>query len=148
MRYSYNTVKQTASIPLPDTCRRCGSNSFSTEPAKPPHHLASRCRSCGLFAKFISKKDLPQSNPYPQIYERVRADFNSPRDDSHESCHERFERLEKALADYDSQLGILVRAIVGCGVLQGRGAAPSRVHVDDELVSRLVGELAEGGAGR
>jgi hypothetical protein len=59
----------------------------------------------------------------------------------------RVEKLERSFAGYDEQLGILVRAILSAGVLQGRGG-PSVHDVADGDVDRLARALAEGEAAR
>jgi hypothetical protein len=112
-------------------------------------HLALRCE-CGAWLKWVRKSQArryqadrvrlsapkPAPTPiYKPVTEQVRANFDSPRgDDSHKSCAERFEKIER-------ELTVLVRAILACGVIQGKGGTPER-DVDDGDVDRLAVELA------
>ena len=132
-----------------DTCKRCGSDDLFTEPAKPPHYLALRCRSCGLFVKFISKEVAEQV-----VKNSVRADLDSTEDSlsnhggltqdtPHLSCAVDIDYLNKRIASMERELAVLMRAILACGVLQGKGAAPSQVDINDDLVDRFVQEVAE-----
>ena len=130
-------------------CRRCGYNDFTREPAKPPHYQAERCKSCGLFSRFVAKprsSQLAIKPRYPEVGEQLRADFDSPRDESHRSCRERFERLERKFSGFETELTILVRAILNAGVPQGKGAP--EVDIDPDLVTQLVDKLTEGEEGR
>jgi hypothetical protein len=133
--------------PFPDTCKRCGSSHLFTK-IEPPH-VALRCRDCNAWQSWISKSKARRfqvnkvrltvpSKTYPQTVERIGPAVVDPSD----LCV-RVERLERAFTGYDSQLGILVKAILACGVLQGKGGAPSRVNVDEGLVNELVAELSE-----
>jgi hypothetical protein len=129
-------------------------------------HFGYFCRSCGRWqgkwikhsevkrlrqSQAVSAVRFPVFNVAPKpatapIYrpagEQLRADFDSPRADSHESCHERFQKLENTIAGYDRELKIVLKAIWACGILQSRGNPPS-IDVDDELVDKLGRELAE-----
>jgi hypothetical protein len=78
---------------------------------------------------------------YPEVGESIGPDVVSDIEQPTDLCA-RVERLERAFAGYDSQLGILVRAILACGVLQG-AQSPPLVNVDDNLADRFVREVAE-----
>jgi hypothetical protein len=122
------------------SCKRCASPDLFIKAQGP--HFGLFCRQCDLWQKWIRKSEasrfkvvkLAASKPtYPEAGEQVRADLDSPRDDSHKSCHERFEKIER-------ELTIVLRAILACGVLQGV-KSPPLVNVDDELVDRFVREV-------
>jgi hypothetical protein len=139
-------VPTSQASPFLDTCKRCASPDLFIKAQGP--HFGLFCRQCDLWQKWIRKSEAGRfkvvkaaSKPtYPEASEQVRADFDSPSDDAHKSCHERFEKIER-------ELTVVVRAVLACGVLSGRGAAPG-INISDELVDRLARELAEGGVAR
>jgi hypothetical protein len=127
-------------------------------------HLALRCE-CGAWLKWVRKS---QARRYQADRARLNAPMPAPTPiESKKAVTElkplsvtelkpkpkvadtlsadllaRLERLERSFANYDSQLGILVRAILSCGVLQGKGV-PEEIDVDSDGVDRLVRELEE-----
>jgi hypothetical protein len=139
---SPNPINQ-ASVSL-GLCKRCGSPELFIK--QQSVHLGLFCRECNLWQQWISKSAARRyqkvqltepAQPYPEVGERIGLAVDTPQD-----VIARLERLEKAFAGYDSQLGILVRAILACGVLSG-AQSPPLVNVDDNLVDRFVRELAE-----
>jgi hypothetical protein len=144
MRDSYNTAEVNASNPFRGTCKRCASPDLFIKAQGP--HFGLFCGQCQLWQKWIRKSEArrfkvvqlaaPKPTPkYPDAGEHVRADFDSPRDDSHKSCSERFEKIER-------ELKVVVRAILACGVLSGSGTPPA-VKIEDGLVDKFVREVSE-----
>lgn len=136
---AYTPESSQAGLFLGD-CKRCGSPDLFIRPEGP--HLGLFCRPCGLWQKWISKataRRYQNTKPYPEVSERIgpaaamseAADLNA-----------RMDALERKFNGYDISLNILVRAVLACGVLQGRGGAPD-VDVNDERVAELVQELEQ-----
>jgi hypothetical protein len=160
----YSTAEKLAT-PFPGICKRCGSADLFVKAQSV--HLGLFCRDCGLWQQWISKSDarrfqadkvrlsghVPISSPaVVAISQHASPTLQNPHNAGFESAAgrisdtpqvdviARIERLERAFAGYDSQLGIIVKAILGCGVLQGTGGQPG-VDVDDGLVSKFVEQL-------
>jgi hypothetical protein len=148
MRDTYSNVEVNATNPFLGSCKRCASDALYVK--QQGMHLALLCRQCNLWQQWISKSDArryqrekvrlsvplkPIPTPiYPEVGESI-VDLSQPA--SHSDLSARVERLERAFAGYDSQLEILVRAVLACGVLQGTGSAPG-VNVDDTLVDNFL----------
>ena len=126
-RDSYSPENKLAS----PACRRCGHNDFTREPAKPPHYQAERCKSCGLFSRFVAKPRLSIKPGYPEVGEQLRAGFDSPRDKSHKSCHERFEKVEKEIGRINLELLFYNRIF---------GQVPAPRPVQDSFEREITGE--------
>jgi hypothetical protein len=124
-------------------CKRCGCQQFVVEIARPPHYMAERCGSCGLFSRFIPKPRSSELKPrYPEVSERIGSALPADAD-----LLARVAKLERAFAGYDTELKILVRAILDCGMLRGKGGVRD-VDVNDELVAGLGETLAREEKGR
>jgi hypothetical protein len=79
-----------------------------------------------------------EPKPYPETRESIgRPAVDVPSGD----LAVRVERLERAFAGYESQLGILVRAVLSAGVLQPPKSAPES-DIDPERVYGLAESLA------
>jgi hypothetical protein len=135
--------------PFLGTCKRCASADLFIKQQGP--HFGLFCRQCELWQKWIKHskvrrlralENVPLTVPTP-VYKSVES-ISPPAvvDTSDPDVIARLEKLELAFAGYDSQLGILVRAIFACGVLQG-AQSPPLVNVDDERVDRFVREVSE-----
>jgi hypothetical protein len=141
----------------PGSCKHCGHQGLFLRAQGP--HIALLCSACQRWQKWIRRSKAkryrqaksgnrsvtafaPTYNkpvesaapkPYKTAGEQVRAD--SVLCDSHKSCHERFEKIER-------ELTVLVKAILNAGWLQG-AQSPPLVNVDDNLVDRFVREVEE-----
>jgi late competence protein required for DNA uptake (superfamily II DNA/RNA helicase) len=159
------STQSLANIPAPsqahnfphgqNSCKRCGSPDLFIK--QQSVHLGLFCRDCGLWQQWVRKSQasryqrekVPLTAPlkpiptpiYPEVGESIGPDVVQISAQPTDLCA-RVEKLERAFAGYDSQLTILVRAILNAGVLQGC-KVPPRVDVSDELVDRFVRELAE-----
>ena len=137
--------------PFLGSCKRCGSADL--EVRQQSIHLGLFCSTCGLWQRWVSKHDARRyhreaqpkltSTPYPEITERIGPAVDAPNGE----LAARIERLEKEVAGHDRELGIVLKAIWACGILQGKGGAPD-VDVDSDLAGNLGRELAEEEAGR
>jgi hypothetical protein len=130
------------------SCKSCGSANLIIK-LEPPHY-ALRCQACGTWQSWIRKSEArrvkataesPAFNVAPKPYKPVGESIGpAVVDTSPTNLSARVEKLERAFAGYDLQLGILVKAILSAGVLQGKGGAPE-VDVDSEDVYRLAARV-------
>lgn len=123
-----------------DTCRRCGSSDLFVKPQK--QHLGLFCRQCQLWQKWIRRsqarhwqasnvaltKGIQPSQPNCTLkrFQDEPTDFSAEIDD-----------LNKRVVGIERVLAVVLRAILSCGVLQGRKVPPA-VSIDDELITRFV----------
>lgn len=129
---SYPNPESNTSRFTETACKRCGSTELFTKPQGV--HTGLFCRECNLWQKWISKGDTWRFQTKPKLTPVTDLKPVAEKvDSSHDSCAERFEKIER-------ELTVLVRAVLACGMLRGSGAAPS-VEVNDGLVSKFVEEL-------
>lgn len=136
--------------PFLGTCKRCASPELFIKAQGP--HFGLFCRQCHLWQKWIRKSEArcfkvvrwaaPKPTPnYPDAGEQVRAAFDSPRDDSHKSCSERFKKIEKELSGVNRQLLLFTKIILDQGILQGKQRP--EFHIADEAAGELGRKLYE-----
>jgi hypothetical protein len=102
------------------SCKRCDSGSFYTEPAKPPHYLALRCRDCSLFQRF-----LPKGSPALKPVKEVQLDVTPDTD--------RIGQIEREIAKINRIL-LVHTAILG----RGAGARPAGGSFQREITDEQI----------
>jgi hypothetical protein len=121
------------------SCNHCGSTNLLTR--KKSIHVELYCGDYQRWIRWIPKSQAASYLTKPMIEDSptlklVRDQAATSRNHSaHVACSERFERIER-------ELTVLVRAVLACGVLQGKGGA-SVCDVDDGDVDRLAESLAQ-----
>jgi hypothetical protein len=129
----------------PGRCKSCGAESLFLRQTKV--HLGVFC-DCGVWQKWAKKsharrymlRSTSVRSPAAVAQLPLAKPPSPPSIENHASCAQRFEKIER-------ELTVLVKAILACGVLQGKGGAQVR-DVEDSRVYGLAEDLAEGEAGR
>jgi hypothetical protein len=135
------------------SCKHCGRTDLFLD--QRGQHFGYFCRACGRWqGRWVKHSEVRRlrrarervsPKPYQPVLESIGPANFSPAtvaEASNADLAARVEKLERAFAGYDLQLGILVKAILACGVLQGC-KVPPLVNVSDELVDQFVREVSE-----
>ena len=139
--------------PFLGTCKHCGNRELFLD--QRGDHFGYFCRGCGRWQgkwiKHSEVKRLRQSQGfrsgtlttpiYKPVAEQLRADFDSPRDNSHKSCSERFEKIEKELSGVNRQLLLFAKIILDQGILQGKQRP--EFYIAGEVAGELGRKLYE-----
>ena len=110
-----------------DTCRRCGSGDLFVEPQK--QHLGLFCRQCQLWQKWIRRSQARHwqakhiQPTHTQPYDTLKSFQDEPTDFSAD-----IDDLNKRVVGIERVLAVVLRAILSCGVLQGRKGSAGGKH--------------------